>query len=253
MLTFYVDDSYRDGILAMGGYLAHVDQWQRFEKEWAARLREAGVKVFHATAFFNFQGEFRGWDRKRHLKFAKYFTAIAETNTEIAVGRAVDVRAYQQLVAPVLATHYWTPHGKVTPKMWCARTTLESLILRHGRFLPRDQTLAVVFEEGDGVGEVIEYLGGLKKRGCPWAERINSLSDGPKSSLPLQAADLIMHEAVRSVREKINPTGRAMRKSMNRLVSSKRVEIHVFTRQNLLSGLPTLSNNINAFEQPVRR
>lgn len=124
-----------------------------FERQWSARLTQAKVNVFHATDFYGFHGEFAGWSRKKHNKYAKLFTAIAADNTEIAVGRAIEVAAYQELLAPVLASSIWSPHGRITPKMWCARTTLESLVVTHRRFL-QSEPLSVVFEAGDGTGEV---------------------------------------------------------------------------------------------------
>ncbi len=58
VFRFYLDESERGGALAVGGYVARVKQWDRFEAEWDARLREARVKVFHATDFYNHYGEF---------------------------------------------------------------------------------------------------------------------------------------------------------------------------------------------------
>ena len=249
MFKFFLDDSGRGGVFAVGGYLAHVDQWRTFEREWGLWLRKARVKVFHATDFYNARGEFKGWDDKKQRKYAKLFTATAADRTEIAIGRAVDVAAYQEFLAPVLAAQYWTPHGKVTPLMWCARTSLESLVVRHARFIPAPVPLAVIFEEGEGVGEVIDYMRGLQKRGAPWAQRFASFADGPKELRPLQAADLIVHEGIRSVHEKLHPSGRPKRKSMLRLVRDERVEIRAFSRQDVINALPWVTTKIADFER----
>jgi hypothetical protein len=250
VFKFYLDDSKRPGVMAVGGYVAHTDQWAKFEEEWGLRLRQAGVGVFHATDFYNSYGEFKGWDAQKQRKFAKYFTAIAERQTELAIGRAVENAAYAEHVAPILAASHWSPHGRITPLMWCARTCLEALAVRHARFVPSSESIAVVFEEGDGVGETIDYMRGLQKRGAPFAERYVSFDDGPKSLMPLQAADLIVHEGIRSVQERVSPTGRRKRKSMERLVQGERVDLRVFTRRDLIDHVvPSVREQIADFER----
>jgi hypothetical protein len=250
VFKFFLDDSARGGVFAVGGYVAHISQWEKFEEEWRPRLRQAGVDVFHATDFYNAHGEFKGWDYKKQIKFAKLFTAIAEKQTEIGIAHAIDVAAFNELLAPILAARYWTPHGKVTPLIWCTRTVLAALVNRHSQFVPPTQPLQIIFETGDGVGEAIDYFRGLKERGAPWLSQIVSFADGDKRVLPLQAADLIVHEAVRSAIETIHPSGRAKRKSMLRLVEGERVEVRVLTRQNAVDAVPAISNNIQGFDQP---
>jgi hypothetical protein len=104
VFRLYLDESKRDGVFAVGGYLGHLDQWDRFEDQWGRVLRQAGVQAFHATDFYNRRGEFKGWDVKKTNKFAKLFTAVAEAQTEVAVGRAVDETAYMEILAPVSQT-----------------------------------------------------------------------------------------------------------------------------------------------------
>ncbi len=250
VFKFFLDDSARDGVFALGGYVAHISQWDKFEAEWRPRLKQAGVKVFHASDFYNARGEFQGWDYLKQVKFAKLFTAIAEKQTEIAIAHAMDLAAFNEFLAPILAARYWTPHGKVTPLMWCARTMLSALVNRHSQFVPPTQPLQIIFETGDGVGEAIDYFRGLKMRGAPWAQHIVSFADGDKQLLPLQAADLIVHEAVRSGIETIHPSGRPKRKSMIRLVEGERVEVRILTRQNAMDAVPAISDGIQDFDRP---
>lgn len=53
---------------------------------------------------------------------------------------------------------------------------------------------------------------------------------GDKSFLPLQAADLLAHESWRHLKEAVRPTGRPMRKSMQRLLKNGGVQIHLLPR-----------------------
>jgi len=102
VLRFFGDVSGRQEgeFLVVAGYLGNQSQWKRFEHEWQLALAEAGAGSFHATDFFNFRGDFQGWDhdRARHNRFAKRFTAIAESKTECAVGRGVHVPAFVKLI-----------------------------------------------------------------------------------------------------------------------------------------------------------
>ena len=252
VFRFYLDESERDGILAVGGYLASAEQWETFESEWGFRLRQAGVSAVHATDFNNRRGEFKDWTVEKQIEFSKYFTAVAEKQTEVAIGRAVELAAFDELLAPTLTQICWTPHNRFTALMWCVRTCLESLVVNHSRFIrPRDP-LAVIFEQGDGVGEVIDYLRGLQKR-CRdprnWSHRITSFADGPKSLMPLQAADLIVHEGMRSVHEKLAPSGRPPRKSVLRLTRTERVELKVWTWEDVMKAVPKLKDNIGECEK----
>lgn len=246
----YLDESKRDGVFAVGGYLGHEDQWERFEDQWSLALRQAGVQTFHATDFYNRRGEFKGWSDEKQKKFSKLFTAIAESRTEVGIGRAVDEPAYMEILAPVLSDIHWTPHGKFTPLMWCARLCLEGLIVNYRRQIPWGKVpIAVIFEQGDGVGEVIDYLRELQKRGAEWAGYYTSFGDGPKTLLPLQAADLIVYESAKEIDERLNPTGRPMRKSMGRLARTERLDVKVWTRIDLINAVPEVKKRIQPYER----
>jgi hypothetical protein len=214
------------------------------------------VPAFHATDFNNRQKAFKGWDDAKQIQYSKYFTAIAEKQTELAIGRAVETAAYDELVAPLLTEMCWTPNGRFPAVMWCARTCIESLVAKHDRFLRPGDSLEVVFERGGRSGEVVSYLRGLKRR-CSdprgWTQRVTLFDVAPKSVMPLQAADLIVHEGMRSVHEKLEPSGRLIRKSMLRLTHSQRVEVNVFTRQDLIRAIPDITTRIGECEKQSRK
>lgn len=238
MFRLYLDESKHDNVFALGGYLGRLSQWERFEDEWALALRLAEVDAFHATDFNSCRGAFAGWaaDRKKHNRFAKRFTAIAEKQTEVGVGRAVDEPALMEIWYPELSKRCWTPHQRVTPLMFCARTCLEWIDSHYAKN-PPDEPIAVIFEEGPGVGEAIDYFNGLRRRRVPWIQRFESFATGSKSLLPLQAADLIVHETRRRIEERLIPTGRRKRKSYLRLVQGGRVESKVWTREDMIENL----------------
>ena len=120
--------------------------------------------------------------------------------------------------------------------MFCARTCVEWIGSQYTRNLP-DEPIAVIFEEGPGVGEAIDYFNGLRRRSVSWIQRFESFATGPKSLMPLQAADLIVHEARRRIEEQLKPTGGKERKSYLRLVQGDRVQINVWTRENIIADV----------------
>jgi hypothetical protein len=68
--TGYLDESgTRDGspLTVMGGVLARAEQWEAFEKKFAALQRRFGFEVWHTKKFKNKAGDSKGWtDEKCH-------------------------------------------------------------------------------------------------------------------------------------------------------------------------------------------
>ena len=241
VLCYYgdVSGSQREEFVVFAGYLGRPAQWKRFEREWETALGEAKVEAFHATDFFNFRGDFKGWDRDldKHTRFAKRFTAIAERQTECGVGRGVHVPPFLKLVQPV-TKGMTTPHRRFTPLMFCVSATLQN-VLRIADV--RRKQVAFVFEGDPGVGEAIDYVSWLCRKGEPWTEGIATLTTGDKDFLPLQGADLLAHECWRHMKGSIQGTGRARRKSLNRLLQRQRVLFGVAEEETLRPIIPLIA------------
>jgi hypothetical protein len=238
VIKFFADASGKSDQAAFvtAGYAGTETQWEAFEAEWAAALTGAGVQMFHATDFFNFRGEFTGWDAdpKQHRHFAKTFTAIAEGRTDVAIARGVDIEAYERVIAPAgFAKH--RPQGRFPAMIFCASTMLYEIAIA-----PRykDRLFEVVFEEEAGASDLIAYLDWCKRRGETWLARFARIGIGAKRVLPLQAADLIAHELWRHLREMLHPTGRPQRKTLTRLSRRNRVEFKVATELELTQIVP---------------
>src|SRR2546430_17349870 len=70
VLRLYLDDSKRDNVFTVGGFIAPMELWENFEREWSVALKLAKVPAFHATGFFNFRQGLKGWDKdlKKHRR-----------------------------------------------------------------------------------------------------------------------------------------------------------------------------------------
>jgi hypothetical protein len=95
MLTAYLDESgthAEASSMVLAGYVATVDQWSEFYREWTALLKAENVHVLHRTDIESFHGEFKrskGWDDTRKLRVLRAAHEIIKKWTEI--GRAVAV------------------------------------------------------------------------------------------------------------------------------------------------------------------
>lgn len=246
-LRLYLDDSgsqTQTSAFVMAGWIASEKKWKRFEREWQLALDEAGIDIFHATDFFNRKGtcnakgdRYEEWSDEKHIHFARRFAAIAANPRHncAGVGRGIDVSAYRDLILPQPLFPN-TPHDRFTPILFCTQTCLEWTAKTLGPLLPEGDQIAVYFEQGRGVGETIEWCGYLQEH-TSWGSLYCSFTPGSKSALPLQAADLLAHETWRHIKERINPTGRPLRKSFQRLLRGERISINMGTREQFLACL----------------
>src|SRR5437667_7254917 len=46
-------DCNQHGMTAIVGYVAHIDQWAVFERDWKAALDKAGIKFLHTADFLH--------------------------------------------------------------------------------------------------------------------------------------------------------------------------------------------------------
>lgn len=243
-LRLYLDDAGKadQPVFAMGGFVSPEQQWKQFARQWQSALDEAEMDAFHATDFFSRRGKhnkkegrYEDWPDDKHNRLARRFAAIAEKYTMLGVGRGIDMSAYRDLVLPEPVFRDSTPHDRFTPSMFCSQMGLEHVARRIRQYVPGQQ-VAVVFEQGDGVGEMIEWCRYLQ-RYTSWAKIYCSFTPGDKSSFPLQAADLLAHETWRHIKEHVAPTGRPLRKSLERLLKGERISIRAGTRDQFIRGI----------------
>jgi len=158
MVRFYIDVSGKDvsRVIAAAGYLSREEQWARFEKAWGATLRDADARHFHATDFWSGRGEFRGWELSgaRPITFSKRFTHCAAKHCEYGFAFGVDLEHFETELAGVHAK-VKTPHDRLTPSMLCFARILNTAA--HFTLRPYGASAAVLIEEGDDTGEIINF------------------------------------------------------------------------------------------------
>jgi hypothetical protein len=93
----YLDDSGTTGlpIVTLGGFFAHLDQWERVEPLVDAVMNSHGVDVFHAKQFHDTDTPFDGWTKVRKLSFTDEVFSAAH-GAMAGVSLAVDKDGVKQ-------------------------------------------------------------------------------------------------------------------------------------------------------------
>lgn len=238
MLAGYFDESgtAKDArILSVGGYIAPVDQWKRFQSEWWKVLSKAGldpsVTPFHMAEFEarkqpHMKGKtpFAEWSDKKANAVLQALLGVIRKRAAIGVVAAVLVEDYEAVKgAPAFAPsryHFCVTRCLIRTSRWALDNGVTG-------------SVAYVFEDGacdkDEVFKhevnraAAEYLADEDFRRT---YLINSLSFESKLKFfPLQAADILAWEARRHCLS-----------GGFRTVEGLRPSLH-----SLLSGLPHIS------------
>ena len=187
MFTAYLDDSGSpDDTLAVvvAGFVASDEQWERFERNWNATLKQFGVPLFHMRefahsvgAFYKFKGnrEDREWLLRQLLSHIKL-------RVRHSCGHAVIMNDFRK----VSSSHAMEAID-ITPYSLCGRTCLASVSAWAKRWGIAESQIRYVFEDGSrGKGTLEQRI--LRDKG------ITPEFKKKHESIPLQAADLFAYE-----------------------------------------------------------
>jgi len=223
-VAYFDETGMRDGspVFGLAGWVAHTRRWRQFSDAWRRILRAAGVSVFHMVDFAHSQGEFKGWSDKKRLSVIRRLCGIAESRTFAGVARAVEADAYRSLVAKA-APELRFP---AEPYVFCFQCCLEQLVTMCDPRLP-PASIDIVLEQAGGiVGMTRARYEELRSRRPEWAV-FGELRFEPKERPALQAADLLVYEMQKYIREKLADTGRPLRKSLRALIERRKVSAKV--------------------------
>lgn len=208
MLTFYGDESGthdRSGkqpgsdVVAVAGYIAKNEEWERFNDSWSNCLKQYGVSEFHMADCVP-QGKnppYQGWSRDKCDEFRKDLIDIANRHTLGGFGGLVIVEEYDS----ILPENIKCKRGYKHPYHFCFHILIDILlpeVEKLGR--PAGEQIAFVFDQqqqfADGAKELFENIKSLRDR----HNLLGSLTFGSsKQHLPLQAADLLVYTVRREL------------------------------------------------------
>jgi Protein of unknown function (DUF3800) len=185
--------------VVMGGYIAEVDQWTEFAREWSRMKAEDNIDVFHRVAMENFKGEFKNWSRERLVACLHNGHEIIKRRTNIGIGGSVLHVDFDEVMPDVIKRAFGGPYG------WLAQECLVGV----GHWAieyKRSDPIQYVFESGargrHQVDRMMEIL--YKEPFYRDLGKIGGWSFQPKESvIQLQSADWFAYEIYKHVENRI--------------------------------------------------
>jgi hypothetical protein len=225
MLAVYFDESGTGDtspVLSVGGYVATVDKWRRFDREWRHFLDEEKIGFLHMTDLENFQKQFSGFgpnDKKRLLQRAHY---LIQSTGAVGIAGSVCRKEFKDIVIPDKYAF-----GKIGSSYCLAAQTAMLKVGMWARSTGHTDPIRYVFANlqstVDGIkvkGELINLLDDFKVK-AKTRERLflgDYSFEEMKDIRPLQAADIHAYEVTKYLHRTIGVTDRPHRKSMAHLM-----------------------------------
>lgn len=189
MLTLYCDASGKktDPIMGVSGFVASVNEWFAFDKEWQDALNRANVAYFHMSEFAHSTGQFKSWKRKelKRKHFLGQLIKIIASHARFSVSATILKSVYDGVDA------IYQLHEKLQPFPLCGITCVDSaLVWQEARHL-EDHSMEFVFEAGDeDRGQLIHAVKELTGQ--------EPIFRTKTQATPLQAADFSAYEQFRA-------------------------------------------------------
>ena len=222
MFIANLDESYdperrTSNVFVVGGFVAHADEWARFEPVWQACLVRAGVERFHMREFEYAVGQFKGWDRDRRYELVGQLTEIVNDHRLFGISSALDVEAYERVFVPALPVE--DAQILRRPHVFCLQACLEHLASIRDQIGARGDQIRLVLDNNREVSHVVRVHGRDFIEFMDWQDLFTE-PEFASSKLPgLQAADVFAYESFKHVTNQL--TGpvpvRPMRKLLERL------------------------------------
>jgi hypothetical protein len=166
-------------VLTIGGAVAPVKKWERFERKWLSILRSEGIEEFHATDFAASRGEFKGWkgDTKRRSHFLGDLGKTIKENVNKLFMVNIEIDAWNEI-----NRDYLLEEVLYNPYALCGYT-----VIREGLAWSKSKRIKspvkFIFEDGD------DGWAGLVKLAS--RSKIVPIRLPKSVAIPCQAADLI--------------------------------------------------------------
>ena len=180
--------------LGIGGLIAPASRWARFEIMWRATLNAFDLSYFHTVDFVNYTGAFSDRDAwpetRRRALMARLLDAIAEARPSVHAALS-SLTAWRGL-AP-------KEQGLFQDPWFCCLQECVRLASAHC-VVDRERIDMVFSQQTEFVGKAAQLWGLMKQSSWPGFGSIGAFAmDDMRRVLPLQAADLVAYEAVKSI------------------------------------------------------
>jgi len=224
MFKACMDESGTDAaspIASVAGWIATLEDWAGFERQWLEALGDYGVTYFHMKEFAHSTGQFKDWkgNENRRKAFLKRLTKIVDRWSTFGIWVRVPKDEYRACLSEDEQSDMGDPY------LFCLYTVITFLVPKWPA-LWRDAKLTFVFEENKEWSSQAQtnYFRLKRKLIERLGKRAAFLSDYftycPKlCCVPLQAADFLAWESTKQLRELSRP----MRGSLKALLASEKI------------------------------
>lgn len=204
MLTAYMDESYGQEAICVGGWITSDENWDAFQAAWKARIEKESQDAqkhglmplprYHATDCANCKNAFEGWSIDRQIAFTKDLLQIV-ARFEL---RGFAFGASLRDISSVLSDDLDAEKRKHITYGLCIRLCLQEI----GKYILRDfplERITVIHDSGGLIASAQEAFSGLMEdEGSPERDAFISLAPMRwQDCVALQAADLLAYEGMK--------------------------------------------------------
>lgn len=228
-------------VMAVTGYLSSDEEWAKFEPCWQNVLDRFKLEMFHMTEYETRQRAFEAWSNEMRTDFLGQLIDLVNRYTIVGVGVGILMDDYGALPEED-RRRLGHPYGMCGLKAvadtlrWIDEFIAKQVATGEWSQTEKGKSVPVefVFESGDeGAGELGEMLSREQQAGT-YAGRVLAWRFENKRGVgALQAADCAAYETTKQLVRTIGAEERAMRKSMDRLVSSQPYVAEYFEKRTL--------------------
>ncbi len=247
IFTAYFDESgthENSSNVVMGGYIAKVDQWTEFAREWVRMKHEESVNIFHRVDMEHFSGDFKDWSKERLIRCLHNGHEIIKRRTNIGIGGSVLHADFDEVMPDVIKRAFGGPYG------WLAQECLVGVghwAVEHSRPDP----IQYVFEAGArGRHQVDRMMKILSEE--PFYRKLARIGGWSFQSkecvIQLQSADWFAYEIYKHVENRIvDGPKRPIRKSALDLMRP-REKPHFWDRDRLAKWIAKAASLVDQLE-----
>jgi len=208
VLEFRFDESWNRRFMSVGGWIGEEGEWKRLETSWQRHIDRCNhknkpdqrISRAHASHMHKFKNEFEKWNQPMADKFQRKLIGFLAKRSMVAITMGVDVDALITTFPDMKSTKekHWRAYTL------CIKFTMNEIGKLMARQRPDDQ-VHLVHDHGSWDVQALETFNFMvdDKR---WKYRKIFTGITPltgKQSVGLQAADLIVYEAHKAIKDRV--------------------------------------------------
>jgi hypothetical protein len=223
MYTVYGDESHdskEERIYVVNGLLGSQEQWDEFEIEWTGCT---GGNIFHAADCESDRGEFKNTPHAENQTLYRHLTNILAESNLIGFGAVIDIRAYNTAFPDIVAGYSY---------LLCFRKVIEYFGDIAGILIPRDR-IKFSFHINPQIEHTAAAMYQLYRDDSTlkYSQYFDEISYVSMKHAGIQASDLFARETMKWAQKGAFLDKRRMRKSLVRLIETKRFKIQFFNHE----------------------